>query len=72
MSLDLSMMKTNGVTGEEASSAIGRREPLAHPCNCNNECPYGYNRAFCFPCMKKIVEEYRTAKKSNAEKERIV
>lgn len=25
-------------------SVIGQKEPLAHPKNCKNECPYGYGR----------------------------
>lgn len=33
------------------SSVIGKKEPLPHPQNCKTECPYGYGRAFCFPCM---------------------
>ena len=41
------------------SPNIGAKEPLAHPCNCDHECPYGYDRAFCFPCMKKIMAEHR-------------
>ncbi|MBR6484188.1 MAG: hypothetical protein IKT14_04150 [Clostridiales bacterium] len=43
-------------------SAIGQREPLAHPKNCRTECPYGRGRAFCFPCMAKIVFEHRAAR----------
>ena len=44
-------------------SPIGAKIPNAHPCNCKHECPYGKDRAFCFPCMKKIVEEHRVAKR---------
>ena len=32
-------------------------EPIAHPQNCMAECPYGRGRAFCYPCMKKILCE---------------
>lgn len=57
-------MKTTGVTGENYSSVIGKKMPLAHPCNCKTECPYGYDRAFCFPCMAKIMAEFRAGKKT--------
>lgn len=36
---------------------MGQKEPLNHPANCKNECPYGYDKAFCFPCYKKIMSE---------------
>ena len=36
------------------SSVIGKPEPVAHPLNCNAECPYGKGRSFCFPCMAKM------------------
>ena len=45
------------------SSVIGEKEPVAHPSNCKNECPYGYDRSFCFPCMAKIMAEHRANKK---------
>lgn len=45
------------------SSVMGKKEPLAHPQNCSTECPYGYGRAFCFPCMAKIMSEHRAARK---------
>ena len=32
---------------------------IAHPQNCKTECPYGRNRAFCFPCMAKILSEQK-------------
>ena len=44
------------------SSVIGKKEPLAHPHNCRTECPYGYGRSFCFPCMAKIMAEHNAAK----------
>lgn len=49
------------------STAIGQKEPLAHPQNCKNECPYGYGRAFCFPCMAKIMNERNAAKKAGCQ-----
>ncbi len=42
-----------------------RGERLSHPQNCKTECPYGRDRAFCFPCYKKIVEEQRTRRTQN-------
>ena len=41
--------------GVPIRSAIGAKEPVAHPKNCCHECPYGYDRAFCFPCYAKIM-----------------
>ena len=63
MSAEFNVMKTTGVTGAKYSSVICKKEPLAHPCNCKTECPYGYGKAFCFPCMAKIMAEHRAAKK---------
>ena len=65
---DKNMSKTivNGIGGAPKTvtrSVIGQKEPLAHPKNCSNECPYGYGRAFCWPCMKKIMGEHNAAKK---------
>ena len=45
------------------TSAIGKEAPAATPVNCKEACPYGHDRAFCFPCYKKIMEEHRAAKK---------
>ncbi len=44
-------------------SAIGQPMPVAHPRNCRTECCYGLDRAFCFPCMAKIMAERDEAKK---------
>lgn len=49
------------------SSVIGKKEPLAHPQNCRTECPYGYGRSFCFPCMAKIMAEHNAPKKNMQE-----
>ena len=35
----------------------GAKPPVNHPQNCKEECPYGYDKAFCFPCYKKLMEE---------------
>lgn len=35
---------------------ITGKAPISHPKNCREECPYGYDRAFCFPCYKKLME----------------
>ena len=32
------------------ASVLGKKEPVSHPVNCKEECPYGYDRPFCFPC----------------------
>ena len=49
------------------SSVIGKKEPLPHPQNCRTECPYGYGRAFCFPCMAKIMAEHKAAKNGDTQ-----
>ena len=41
------------------SSVMGKPEPVAHPLNCNAECPYGKGKSFCFPCMAKIMAEHK-------------
>ncbi len=45
-------------------SPMGRGEGTAHPKNCRQECPYGKGKAYCFPCMKKIMGEHMEAKKA--------
>ena len=54
-------------SGNNNSSVVGQPEPIAHPQNCKHECPYGHNKAFCFPCYAKIMEEHRTAKNKGKE-----
>lgn len=44
-----------------------QKEQIAHPCNCKHECPYGFGRSFCFPCMAKIMSEHRAAQRKGAE-----
>ena len=44
MSAEFNKAKTTGVTGSYNGSVIGKKEPLPHPVNCQNECPYGWNR----------------------------
>ena len=41
----------------------GAKPPVSHPQNCKEECPYGYDKAFCFPCYKKLMEEMRSKRK---------
>lgn len=65
MSANYNSAGKKGVTGQLCESAVGAKVPLAHPVNCNHECPYGYGRSFCFPCYKNIMEDYRQ-KKSTA------
>ena len=49
-------LKNMGVIGDKPiTSVLGKKEPIAHPVNCRTECPYGKGKAFCFPCMKKIM-----------------
>ncbi len=50
-------------SGSIYRSAIGQRMPVEHPRNCRTECPYGFGRAFCFPCMAKIMGEFRDERK---------
>lgn len=52
-----------GATGSKNySSVMGKKEPIAHPCNCKCECPYGYGRAMCFPCLARIMSEHSEKK----------
>ena len=61
------ILKTMGVIQTRlATSILGKKEPVAHPCNCKTECPYGYGRSFCFPCMAKIMSERNASKKAAA------
>ncbi|MCR5461062.1 MAG: hypothetical protein K6F51_14405 [Acetatifactor sp.] len=55
-------------TDDEPASIITNSETLPHPCNCKTECPYGYGKAFCFPCMAKIMSEHNAARKHSAAK----
>ena len=32
------------------------------PFNCRTPCPYGKSSAFCFPCLKQLINEYETDK----------
>ena len=57
MSYSYNVARTTGVYGGYERSPIGQKEPLNHPKNCKCECPYGYDKAFCFPCYKKIMAE---------------
>ena len=58
------ILKVMGVIQKRpATSIMGKKEPVAHPCNCKTECPYGYGRSFCFPCMAKIMNEHRAKRK---------
>ena len=62
MSANYNSAGATGVTGKPSGSAVGAREPLSHPVNCDHECPYGYGRSFCFPCYKNIMEDHRQKK----------
>ncbi len=57
------ILKTMGATAPRpVTSVLGKKEPIAHPQNCRQECPYGKGKSFCFPCMKQIMGE-RTGNK---------
>ena len=45
---------------------INKKDQISHPKNCKNECPYGRDRAFCFPCMAKILAEHKAARQQVA------
>jgi len=45
------------------ASVLGKKAPVSHPVNCKEECPYGYDRPFCFPCYKKIMQEHRARRR---------
>ena len=34
------------------------------PQNCKTPCPYGVGKAFCFPCMGKIMDEHNNLRKA--------
>jgi len=53
--------------GNFYTSVLGKPIPNAHPSNCKHECPYGKDRAFCFPCYAKIMSEHRAARKAATE-----
>lgn len=64
MSKEFNVTRT---TNSNYSSVMGQKEPVAHPQNCRTECPYGYGRSFCFPCMAKIMSERNAAKKARVQ-----
>ena len=67
MSANYNSAGATGVTGKPSGSAVGAREPLAHPVNCDHERPYGYGRSFCFPCYKNIMEDHRQKKNAASQ-----
>lgn len=67
MSTQYNIMRTTGVTGITYTSMIGKKPPISHPKNCKNECPYGYDREFCFPCYAKIIADRKKAKNPTKE-----
>lgn len=69
MSEQFNRKRITGVTGIYHRSCLGAKEPLAHPKNCRHECPYGYGRAFCFPCYAKIMNEHRAARRQDKRDE---
>ena len=61
------ILKLMGVKDRPVPSVIGKPEPIAHPKNCRTECPYGHGKAYCFPCMKKILAEQNAGKKAEQQ-----
>ncbi len=59
MSYEHNKQRTTGVFGggTGGSCCIGNNRTVSHPRNCQNECPYGRGRDFCFPCYKKLMGE---------------
>lgn len=57
------MRKSYGDREGRHNRGIGERLPVSHPVNCNQECPYGFDKAFCFPCYKKLLAEMRKKKR---------
>ncbi|MCF0127760.1 MAG: hypothetical protein HUJ70_04280 [Pseudobutyrivibrio sp.] len=64
MSAEFNIRKTTGVTGGYVHRTVSQRPPIDHPKNCREECCYGYNRAYCFPCYKKLMAEMAENKRS--------
>lgn len=62
MSAEFNKPKTMENKGFYNDSCTGKKEPIAHPKNCKTECSYGYGRAFCFPCMAKIMADHKAYK----------
>ena len=63
MSRTMNMIDAINSEGRVFISVVGMPEPIAHPVNCKHECPYGHDRAFCFPCYAKIMAEHRARQK---------
>ena len=51
----------SGQVAANGAAAVGSQ--IAHPQNGKAECPYGYGRAFCFPCYAKIMKEHSEQKR---------
>lgn len=53
------------VRSAESSTTVSSNSGnnISHPQNCRTECPYGYGRSFCFPCMAKIMSEHAAQKR---------
>ncbi|MDD6480900.1 MAG: hypothetical protein PUF65_01300 [Lachnospiraceae bacterium] len=56
------MKNRTGVYGIHYESVEGKTT-VSQTRNCEKKCPYGYDRAFCFPCYKKLMEEMRSKRK---------
>lgn len=51
------------VTCKPGGDSFMREGPVPYPSNCVNPCCYGRGQCFCWPCMKKILEEHRNRQK---------
>ena len=51
------------------TSATDNKSPVEYPRNCSDVgCPYGRDRAFCFPCYARILDEHREAKRQRQKR----
>lgn len=56
------MARMYGIRNQE----IGKI-PVSKTVNCKEACPYGKDRAFCFPCYLKLMKEVQTKKKEKKD-----
>ena len=70
MNREVDVMVSHKLTNTKGQP-MGYKEPVAHPVNCKEDCPYGYGQAFCFPCMARLLAEQRAAKKNSTPVERV-
>ena len=49
------VIELEGAKGSSEVSVIGKKFPNSHPVNCKEECPYGLDKAFCYPCYRRLM-----------------